>query len=361
MDPPGLIRVACSAPSRRAWAGGEERVYVLRGGEWVQTAMRRRARRVRWGPVGRGGAAAALCGALLLTACAHNHELLQKRVDTLEAQLSELQSGDRSVAVRLEDVENRLLLLRDELDTRQTVLYRDRHATLGVARTTGMDGAAGGTGGGAMAPAPAPGEPSSLPTVRLAPPEPPPPAPMAATDEPFAYDSLDSYGYRVSPDDIEMAPAPGGMDDAPVRVVPAAIPAPAPGPTLSPKEERRAAGDYKKAFELTQKGHFDKAQKALEKFVERWPTHQLADNALYWLGECLYAQKKFLEALQAFQRVIRDYPDGNKVPDSMLKTGLCYQNLGEPTQARKVLLQVAEIYPGSGAARIALERAGDMR
>jgi len=311
---------------------------------------------------------AGLVGLLLLAGvgCAHTHDALEQRLATLEGQLEELKRGDRSVAVRLEDVENRLLLLRDELDTRQTVLYRDRWSTPTPAPRTfepppgpyepaGAPAYAGGA-------APRPFDPSPLPTVKLTPPEPPPAGPSVETAEPFAYDQLDSYGHRLTGDGLETVPGPAGLEGGPLAVVAADPLALADTvPALSAAEERRAAGDYRKAYELTTKSRYPQAQKKFEAFLTRWPSHQLADNALYWLGECLYAQKQYLAALQAFQRVIRDYPDGNKVPDAMLKTGLCYQNLGEPTQARKVLLQVAEIYPGSGAAGIALERARALR
>lgn len=335
---------------------------------WWRRAVRSLApKRPACGPTRRRGCGA-LAGLLLLGAvpggagCAHTHDALEQRLTTLEGQLEELKRGDRSVAVRLEDVENRLLLLRDELDTRKTVLYRDRYAPA-PARTFEPAPVPAYEPVPAWGGAPAPSyDPSPLPTVKLTPPEPPPAAARPVSAEPFAYDQLDSYGYRVSGDGLVTTPGPGGLDDAPVAVLAADPVALAdPGPTFSPAEERRAASEYRKAYELVQKSRFPQAQKQLEAFVTRWPTHQLADNALYWLGETLYAQKKYLEALQAFQRVIRDYPDGNKVPDAMLKTGLCYQNLGEPTQARKVLLQVAEIYPGSGAAGIALERARSLR
>ena len=68
------------------------------------------------------------------------------------------------------------------------------------------------------------------------------------------------------------------------------------------------------------------------------------------------ADKNFKQALGEFRRVIDDYPDGNKVPDSLLKIALSYQSLGDGPTARYVLAQVVEIFPDSSAARVARER-----
>jgi len=36
-------------------------------------------------------------------------------------------------------------------------------------------------------------------------------------------------------------------------------------------------------------------------FIKRFPKHDLADNAQYWIGEGYYAQKKYEPALTAYQ------------------------------------------------------------
>ncbi len=296
-------------------------------------------------------------GALLAVAltatsgCAHQHEALEKRLAALEAGLEDLKRGDRSTAVRLEDIENRMLLIRDEIDTRRTVLYRDRATTPAASPGPTYHS----YGDAPLA--------DALPTVRLSPPVEERPPARSEPSAPFTYDAIDSLGYRVE-GGLATGEAPPVYDELPsvqTAFDPIDSSTPPVPPALSPREEQRAAGEYRKAYELTTKGKYEQARKAFESFVAKYPTHQLADNSYYWMGECLYAQKRYLEALQAFQTVIRDYPDGNKVPDAMLKTGLCYQNLGEMAHARRVLDQVVEMYPQSAPARVARERVLSMR
>ena len=74
------------------------------------------------------------------------------------------------------------------------------------------------------------------------------------------------------------------------------------------------------------------------------------------MGDANYDQGKFNDALELFQDVLRKYPLGNKVPDAMVKVGLCFQNLGKKRQARQILEQVIAIYPDSQAASVAASR-----
>ncbi|MBF0101909.1 MAG: tol-pal system protein YbgF [Desulfobacterales bacterium] len=75
------------------------------------------------------------------------------------------------------------------------------------------------------------------------------------------------------------------------------------------------------------------------------PKHDLADNALYWKGEALYAEKKYSEALSTFKQVIEHYPERNKVPDAMLKIAFSYLSLNDPENAHKYLKELLIKYP----------------
>lgn len=54
--------------------------------------------------------------------------------------------------------------------------------------------------------------------------------------------------------------------------------------------------------------------------------------------------------------VIDKYPDGNKVPDSMLKIGLSYAREGNLDKAKEYLQMVINNYPWSNPAKIAKEK-----
>jgi tol-pal system protein YbgF len=103
-------------------------------------------------------------------------------------------------------------------------------------------------------------------------------------------------------------------------------------------------------------GEHDKSVAALRAFLSKYPRHDYADNAQYWLGEAFYAHKDYKEALVEFRNVIETYPRGNKVPDALLKVGYCYQALGQSDKARAVLEQVVNLYPKTEPAALAAKR-----
>jgi tol-pal system protein YbgF len=103
-------------------------------------------------------------------------------------------------------------------------------------------------------------------------------------------------------------------------------------------------------------GDYDRAAEAFSAFLAANPTHDLADNAQYWLGECAFAQGRYQEAHAAYRRVVEGYATGDKVAEALLKSGLCLEALGQPAAARDEFLKVTEGYPGTPPARRAAER-----
>lgn len=104
----------------------------------------------------------------------------------------------------------------------------------------------------------------------------------------------------------------------------------------------RALADYKK-------GAYNTAISTFNAFAEKYPKHELADNALYWKGECYYSQKNYTEAIMAFKKVIETYPEGSKIPDALLKAGYSYLALDSKENARLFLKKVVINFPFSPA------------
>ncbi|HEY4133853.1 MAG TPA: tol-pal system protein YbgF [Alphaproteobacteria bacterium] len=90
---------------------------------------------------------------------------------------------------------------------------------------------------------------------------------------------------------------------------------------------------YKYAFGLLSRADYPGAERALSAFVEQHPTHSLAGNAQYWLGESYYARNDFNSAARAFAIGYQKYPKSAKAPDNLLKLGLSLGNLGKTKEA----------------------------
>ncbi len=135
--------------------------------------------------------------------------------------------------------------------------------------------------------------------------------------------------------------------------------APTGAPTAADDDE--VGGDpalalYRRATSALRAREHAAAIALFRELVRRFPAHDYADNAQYWLGEAFYDQKDYARAITEFRATVTRYPRGNKVPDALLKIGFAYQALGQADQARAALEQVVSLYPGSSPAAIAAAR-----
>jgi len=108
--------------------------------------------------------------------------------------------------------------------------------------------------------------------------------------------------------------------------------------------------DYRAALLLQAEGKFNPAMVLFETVYESDPDGDLADNALFWLGEIRFAMKDYQSAIKMFERLTVDYPDGDRAPDALLRVGFSYSALGDLLMARGVFERVIERYPYSTAA-----------
>ncbi len=111
----------------------------------------------------------------------------------------------------------------------------------------------------------------------------------------------------------------------------------------------QATADY-------QRGRYDLARQGFEDYAEKFPRTDLSDDALYWAGECWSAQKKPREAITAWDKLFRTYPQSDKAAAAHLKKGLAHLDLGEKAQAMVELNYVVNQFPSSDEAKSARQR-----
>ncbi|PYO03367.1 MAG: hypothetical protein DMD91_01320 [Candidatus Rokuibacteriota bacterium] len=112
---------------------------------------------------------------------------------------------------------------------------------------------------------------------------------------------------------------------------------------------------------------FDKAIAEFQTFLSFYPRHQIADLVQYRLAMAYYDQLKPIEqdqtlakkALEAFKKVVKEYPESRYATDSLAKIDICrgrlaqkevwvaayYINQGNPSGARQRLELVLKEYP----------------
>ena len=136
-----------------------------------------------------------------------------------------------------------------------------------------------------------------------------------------------------------------------------------PAPALSEKNDGRVGEKsslnkkgqtpeemYNRGQLLFSSGRYADAREVFLELADLHPGHDLADNAIYWVGEAYYSEKDFTNALLRFQEVVDRYSERNKAPDALLKMGYSYLEVNDTVMARESLDELVRKYPESDAA-----------
>lgn len=131
---------------------------------------------------------------------------------------------------------------------------------------------------------------------------------------------------------------------------------PAPPPTATaaapsgPPAGVSSDGLYKDALRDKSAGNNDLALDEFKKYLTWFAATDLAPNAQYYIGEILFNQKNFDDAVQAFDAVIA-LPRNAKTLDSRFMKGRALVRLGEKSEAAKEFRAIIAASPGSDIAR----------
>lgn len=103
---------------------------------------------------------------------------------------------------------------------------------------------------------------------------------------------------------------------------------------------------YADARNLYEQRRYAEAVSAFQAVLTENDKSSYADNCQYWIGESYYGMGKFAQAIAEFEKVFT-FPRSNKTDAALLKIGLCYLQMGERQQARSQLEQLIATYPSS--------------
>ena len=112
-------------------------------------------------------------------------------------------------------------------------------------------------------------------------------------------------------------------------------------------------GLYGRAKQFFDKGEYEDARELFRAFLKQYPKSKNADNAQFWLGEIYYREKWYEKAILEYQKVIENYPKGNKTPSALLKQGFAFLNLDDKANAKLILKELIRKFPESNEANVA--------
>jgi len=107
------------------------------------------------------------------------------------------------------------------------------------------------------------------------------------------------------------------------------------------------------------RGNTALAREGLEEFLQKYGDSELADDAVYWLGDLAYGERQYSQALSHFQDLFDRFPESEFVPAGMLKSAYCLQYLGRDIESREYLRRLIDEYPDAPEAKQAESELAD--
>ncbi|MCX8043085.1 MAG: tetratricopeptide repeat protein [Desulfobacterota bacterium] len=130
---------------------------------------------------------------------------------------------------------------------------------------------------------------------------------------------------------------------------------PASTPVASEKEL------FDQAYALYTNREYVAARKKFQEFMQRYPSSNKTDSALYWIAQCYYKEKKFEDAIAACDDVIKKFPKGSKTADAYYLQALAFCEIQDPLTAQILLETLMQNFPNSEAAKLGKKKYDELK
>lgn len=154
-----------------------------------------------------------------------------------------------------------------------------------------------------------------------------------------------------------------GAAPAPTTGARGASPAPgtSPAPGAPGSNEPGPNQLYQLGMEQLQRGSPSTAVQAFQKLLQDYPTADISPEAQFYLGEAYRAQGNAAAADSAYAMVIQKYPKSPHAPTALYKRALYLEQQGNATAARALLNQLISTYPQSDEAALARDHLRELK
>jgi tol-pal system protein YbgF len=165
---------------------------------------------------------------------------------------------------------------------------------------------------------------------------------------------------------------PGAAAGTPASPAPAPVAAVPSRPTTGSLQPQDI---YQAAYIDFSKGSYSLAIAGFREFLRRYPDHELAGSAQYWIGEAYLAlargftdasqndkaSESLEQAVQEFKKVQANYPRADKVPTALYKEALALIDLKQPGLAQARLQYLVDNFPRAEETSLARERLNTLK
>jgi tol-pal system protein YbgF len=158
------------------------------------------------------------------------------------------------------------------------------------------------------------------------------------------------------------SPAPASAPPSTLGGRGGTMPGAAPGPEAPAAGPPPASADvlYSNGLRDINGKHYDLATQEFQDYLRFYGDTDLASNAQFYLGEVAFMQNQFQAALEAYNKVIENFPKSFKTASARMRKGFCLAELGQKASAVRELRAVVRLYPGTDEAKRAAAKLHEM-
>lgn len=103
---------------------------------------------------------------------------------------------------------------------------------------------------------------------------------------------------------------------------------------------------YQTALKVFNSKNYEKAIELFNEVISQFPNGEYTGNSRYWIGECYFALGNYAAAITAFNHVF-DFKNHPKSDDAQFKIALSYLKMGEEKLAIEEFKKLISRYPSS--------------
>jgi TolA-binding protein len=121
-----------------------------------------------------------------------------------------------------------------------------------------------------------------------------------------------------------------------------------------------ASLDYGKAVQFYQAKQYDRAIAAFHYLVKSGIDQSLQDNCYFWIGVSHFTMKRANQAIAAFHSVL-SYPQSDKTEGAYFMIGQCYEQMGAKKFAKIAFERLVKEYPQGSMRQVAEKKLALLR
>ncbi|ODN43820.1 tol-pal system protein YbgF [Piscirickettsia litoralis] len=113
---------------------------------------------------------------------------------------------------------------------------------------------------------------------------------------------------------------------------------------------------YQAAYQLLSERKYSDAVVAFERFLKLYPKGPYTVSAYFWLGEIYIIEGMPDKAMVALRKIVKNYPHSDKAPSAAYHLGTIYVANGDAEHAKEMFMKVVKEFPDTKSARLAKEQ-----